>query len=89
MQYLSTQVRQNLGFHKPQNDYAALEEGMTIEFRASLSSPCDFFFQILKRTDLKECALPSHSTAQSHITTATLAIKSRAIHCSGHGSIAF
>ena len=47
---------------------------MTIELRASLSSPCNFFLQILKRTDLKECALPSHSTAQSHITTATFAI---------------
>ena len=43
MQYLSTQVRQNLGFHKPRNDYAALEEGMTIKFSTSLSSPCDFY----------------------------------------------
>ena len=34
------------------------------------------FFQILKRTDLKECALPGQSTAQSHIITATFAIKS-------------
>ena len=42
MQYLSTQVRQNLGFHKSRNDYAALEEGRIIEFRTSLSSPCDF-----------------------------------------------
>ena len=44
MQYLSTQVRQNLGFHKPQNDSAALEEGMTIK---SLSSPCDFCSEIV------------------------------------------
>jgi hypothetical protein len=25
------------------------------------------FIQILKRNDPKECAIPSHSTAQSHI----------------------
>ena len=47
MQYLLTQVRQNLGFHKPRNDYAALEEGMTIKFRTSLSSPCDFCSEIV------------------------------------------
>ena len=44
---------------------------------------------LLKRTDLKECALPSHSTDQSHIITATFTIKSRARRCSVHGSIAF
>ena len=42
MQYFLTQVRQILGFHKPRNDYAALEEGMTIELRTSLSSPSYF-----------------------------------------------
>ena len=58
----------------------------------SSGHPCQvhvIFVQILKRLSPQECAIPSHSTAQSHIITATFAIKSRARRCSKHGFIAF
>ena len=58
----------------------------------SSGHPCQvhvIFVQILKRNSPQECALPSHSTAQSHIITSTFAIKSRARCCSKHGSIEF
>ena len=47
------------------------------------------FIHISKRNNPKECAISNHSTAQSHIINATLAIKSRARHCSEHGFNAF
>ena len=58
----------------------------------SSGHPCQvhvIFVQILKRNSPQECALPSHSIAQSHIITATFAGKSRARRCSKHGFIAF
>ena len=58
----------------------------------SSGHPCQvhvIFVQILKRNSPQECAIPSHSTAQSHIITATFAVKSRARRCSRHGFIAF
>ena len=57
----------------------------------SSGHPCQvhvIFVQILKRNSPQECALPSHSTAQRHIITATFAVKSRARRCSKHESIA-
>ena len=85
MQYLATNVRRSLGFHLPSDDRTAL--GRVPQGLITLSSwhPCRvhvIFIHISKRNKPKECAISSHSTAQSQIITATLAIKSRARHCS-------
>ena len=66
MQYLSMQVRQNLGFHKPRNDYAALEEGMTIEFRTFLSSPCDFCTDFEEKYSTRMCSTQSQYCPEPH-----------------------
>ena len=92
MQYLTANVRRNLGFHLLSDDPTALG-GVPLGL-ITLSSwhPCRvhvIFIHISKRKKPKECAISSHSTAQSQIITATLAIKSRARHCSKHGFIAF
>jgi hypothetical protein len=66
-----------------------LETDISDSSYCALGSPCDFFIQILKRNNPKECAISSQRTAQGHIITATLALKSRARNCSKHGFIAF
>ena len=61
MQYLATNVRQNLGFHHPLDDRAAFEGVWLIpKTRSSLHSwgKMVIFFHILKRNIWKVCALP-------------------------------
>ena len=92
MQYLATNVRQNLGFHLPWNDRTALggvQLGMITLSSWHPSRVHVIFIQIIKRNNPKECAISSQSTAQSHIYTAALALNSRARYRLKHRFLAF
>ena len=67
MQYLATNVRQNLGFHHPPDDRDAFEGVWLIpKARSSLHSweKKVIFFHILKRNIWKVCALPPKFSAE-------------------------
>ena len=82
---MTTNVRQNFGFHFPQDDRTALgwvQLGLiTLSYWHPLGVQV-IFFQILKNNIPKECAISYPSTALGHIITATFALKSRARQCS-------
>ena len=89
---MTTNVRWNFGFHLPQDDRTALGRVQVGLITLSSWHPCRvhvIFVNISMRNKPKECAISSHSIGHSQKITATLAIKSRARHCSKHGFIAF
>ena len=82
---MTTNVRQNFGFHLLRDDRTALGGVQLGLITLSSWHPLGvhvIFFQILKKNNPKECAISCHSTALGHIITATFALKSRARHCS-------
>ena len=92
MQYLAMNVRHNLGFHQSRDDCTARGKAQLRLIILSSWHPCRvhvIFIHISRRNKPKECAISSQFTAQSYMITATLALKSRARHCSKHGFIAF
>ena len=66
MQYLATHVRKNIGFCQARDDYPALEEGRTIEFRTSLSSPCDFCSDFEEKQSTRMCSTQSQYCPEPH-----------------------
>ena len=57
---------QNIGFRQARDDYPALEEGRTIEFRTSLSSPCDFCSDFEEKQSTRMCSTQSQYCPEPH-----------------------